>query len=60
MVADMPVELMQVETKNSVTATAESANESGNPAPKMRPPRRASMQQQPAQEAPLQQIETRQ
>ncbi|WP_413436601.1 Rne/Rng family ribonuclease [Sulfuriferula sp. GW1] len=59
-VADIPVELMQVETKNSVTATAESANESGNPAPKMRPPRRASMQQQPAQEAPLQQIETRQ
>ena len=58
MVADIPVELMQVETKNSVTAPAESANESSNPAPAIRPARRATTQQQSAP-APLQQIETR-
>ncbi len=60
MVADIPVELMQVETNNSVTAPVESANESNNPAPKIRPARRATTQQQSAPEAPLQQIETRQ
>ena len=60
MVADIPVELMQVETNNSVTAPVESANESNNPAPKIRAARRATTQQQSAPEAPLQQIETRQ
>ncbi|BBP04868.1 ribonuclease E [Sulfuriferula plumbiphila] len=59
MVADTPVELMQVETKNAVTAPAESTIVASNPVPQSRQPRRAAVPQQTAQEAPLQQIETR-
>jgi len=58
-VPDTPVELMQVETKSAVTAPVESAIEASNPEPQARQPRRATVQQQAAQEAPLQQIETR-
>lgn len=59
MVADTPVELMQVETKNTITAAVDSTIEASNPVPQARRPRRAAVPQPAVPEAPLQQIETR-
>ena len=58
-VTDTPPELMQVETRIAVTAAPETTTEIGNPVPPTRAPRRAKTQQQTAQDAPLEQIETR-
>ena len=56
---DTAAELMQVETHTAITASTETTTETSNPMPQTHASRRTIAQQQTAQEAPLEQIETR-